>query len=160
LLLGLVGGTLGLLLAFWGADSLVKIGPPMLGQFHDVAVSGRALVFLAVLSILTPALFGLAPALLGSRSRLGEALKDRGDRGGSPGAGGPMRAAIVVCEIAISLVLLVGAGLLIRSFIGLLRVDPGFSPDHLVTAQIALPRTMYKSATEAAAFFEQLLHRV
>ena len=160
LLLGLVGGTLGLLLAFWGADSLVAIGPPMLGQFHDVAVSGRALAFLAGLSILTPVLFGLAPALLGARSGLGEGLKDHGDRGGSRGAGGPMRSAIVVCEIAISLVLLVGAGLLIRSFIGLLHVDPGFSPDHLVTAHIALPRAKYKDATEAAAFFEQLLRRV
>ena len=161
LLLSLAGGSLGLLLALWGADALVAFGPPRLNQFHAVAIDLWALAYLFGLSILTAVAFGLAPALLGSRAALAEPLKEGAGRGAASGTGGGRaRGMLVVGEIALSLVLLVGAGLLIRSFIGLARVDPGFLPDNLLTLQLALPKSKYPDAPQAGQFFEQVLARI
>jgi putative ABC transport system permease protein len=157
LLLALVGGGLGLLLSLWAADSLVAIGPSKLRLFHEVGLSGRALVFMTVCRSSPASSPGRPRSSLAGTS--GEALKDGADaeaRRRPAGACGrrswsrdrPLARPPVA------------AGLLIRSFIGLLRVDPGFAQDHLVTAQIALPKAKYKEAPQAGAFFEDLLTRV
>ena len=161
LLLSLAGGSLGLLLALWGADALAALGPPRLNQFHKVAIDLWALAYLFGLSLLTAVVFGLAPALLGSRAGLAEPLKEGAGRGAASGTGGGRaRGMLVVGEIALSLVLLVGAGLLIRSFVGLVRVDPGFRSMNLLTLQLALPKSKYPDAPKAGQFFEQVLARV
>jgi putative ABC transport system permease protein len=143
LLLGLVGGTAGLLLAVWGADVLVASAPADIPRLQEVRVDGRVLAFALATSLVTSFLFGLLPALQASRANLNETLKE----GGRSSTGGPrgqrVRGALVVSEVALSLVLLVGAGLMVKSFAKLQRVDPGFRTEGVLTMQLSLPRSRY-----------------
>ena len=160
MLLALIGGLLGCLLAFWGIDLLVALKPENLPRLDHVRIDWSVLLFTGGISLTTGLLFGLAPALQTTHPQLNEMLKE-GDRTGTSGpARHRVRDLLVVSEVALSLVLLVAAGLLIRSFVKLLEVDPGFRPDHVLTVSIPLPVSRYPEAAQEAAFFQRLLERV
>jgi putative ABC transport system permease protein len=158
-LLSLAGGALGLLLAAWGVDMLAALGAGDIPRSREIGVDGRVLAFTVALSVLTGLAFGLLPALRASRPNLNEVLKDAGRGTSGPGRG-RVRAALVVSEIALALTLLVGAGLLIKSFVGLRRVNPGFDPTGVLTLRIDLARARYAKREQAAAFFSDLQRRV
>ena len=161
LLLGLLGGAVGLLLAMWGTDLLAAAAPPGIPRVSEVQVDGRVLLFTLGLSVLTGIVFGLAPALQGSKTDLNEALKE-GGRGG--GGGGPRRsrarAVLVVAEVALALVLLAGAGLMLRSFERLQAIDPGFDPASVLVVDLELPEGRYGEPARRAAFFATALERL
>src|SRR5499427_2387848 len=160
LLLAGLGGAAGMLLAVWGVYLLVAFGPAELPRAGEVAVDMRALGFTFAVSLLTGIIFGLAPALQASRPDLNETLKE-GMRGATGSAGHRrMRSLLVVSEIALSLTLLVGAGLLMRSFLKLQAVAPGFNPQNLLIARIGLEGLKYQTGAPVIAFYDQLLDRI
>ena len=152
LILSLVGGAVGLLLASWGVKLLVAYGPADVPRLHDVHLDAYVLAFTLIMSTLTGILFGLAPALQASRPDPGNMLKDHG-RGVSLGGRNRMRSALIVSEVALSLMLLVGAGLLINSFVRLLRTDAGFNPRGVLALDIPLSRTRYPKPEQQSAAF-------
>ena len=156
LVLSVAGGALGLMLAVWGTAALVAVAPAGLPRLAEISVDTRTLGFTAVLSILTGFVFGLLPALHGSRADLNDVIKE----GGRGVAGGRLRSGLVAAQLALSLVLLVGAGLLIRSFLRLSREDPGFDATHVLAAKVDLPTNRYNTDPRQAAFFEELLARI
>ena len=161
LLLATAGGAAGLLLAYWLTS--------LLGSFHStdtigemaqvasIAIDRRVLGFTLLISVLTGLLFGLMPALQLSHPDLNVSLKEGGR--GSSFHGGGLRSALMVSEVALAVVLLVGAGLLIRSFAKLLAVDPGYRAEHLLTARLALP-PRYDEKSKRVQFYEQILQRL
>ena len=160
LLLALLGGAAGSLLAKLGMNLLLAFAPQDLPRMSDVSLDGRALGFTTAITLLTGVIFGLLPALRASRPNLHETLKEAARGSTEGGRRQLVRSTLVVLEVASALVLLVGAGLLGKSFWQLLRVDPGFNPDHALTLSVALPRTKYPEASQQAAFFRQLLEKV
>ncbi|HET6890398.1 MAG TPA: ABC transporter permease [Pyrinomonadaceae bacterium] len=159
-LLSLFSGTLGLLVAIWGIDLLVALSPADLPRVKEVTIDLRVLGFTLAVSILTGILFGLLPALQASRPNLNERLKAGARNATSGSSRQRLRGFLVITEIALSLVLLVGAGLLIRSFLRLQAVDPGFNPTNVLTMQIDLTGPKYKTGSQVIAFQNQLLERV
>jgi putative ABC transport system permease protein len=160
-LLALAGGVAGLLLAKWGTDLLLKLAPQNLPRMSDVSLDGRALAFTAAVTLLTGLIFGLVPALQASKPNLTESIKDAGGRGSTEGGRRQfIRGSLVVLEMASALLLLVGAGLLIKSFWRLQRVDPGFNPNNALTASVSLPSRKYPEENQQSAFFQQLLEKV
>jgi len=159
LLLGLISGALGLMLALWGLDLLLKAIPIDIPFWMKFDLDGRVLGFTAACSLLTGFVFGTAPALEASNPDLNETLKE-GGRTGAAGGRHRLRSLLVVAEIALSLVLLVGAGLMMRSFIGLQNVNAGINPEGVLTMYIALPGAKYRAPEKRVAFFGQLLDRV
>src|SRR5262245_33839897 len=158
-LIAVLGGAAGLLIANWGLKALVALSPQDIPRRDQIGIDLRVLGFTVLISLLTGLVFGLAPALQASKLDQNESLKE-GGRGVSGGAGGRrVRSAFVVFEVAVSLVLLIGAGLMIRSFMQLQRVDLGFNPDHLLIMNVQLSRTKYQGA-QSTAFFRQLIERV
>ena len=158
-LLSLAGGALGLLLASWGTDLLVAYGPADVPRLHDVSLDRYVLFFTLGVSTLTGILFGLAPALHASRPDPGNMLKESG-RGFSQSGRNRMRSALIVSEVALSLMLLAGAGLLINSFWRLLQTDPGFDPHSVLALDIPLDRATYPKPDQQAAAFQQLIARM
>jgi putative ABC transport system permease protein len=156
-LLAGLGGAVGLLFAQWGARALVALRPDDLPRTGEIGFDLRVLGFALAVTVLTGLLFGLAPALSAARLNLNEALKEGGRSGGSEGAG--LRHVLVVAEIALALVLLIGAGLLMRSFARLLDVNPGFQTKNILTFDVALPWPAYSGA-QAEQFFQQALDRL
>src|SRR6185436_19204244 len=136
IILALVGGALGLLIAYWGTGLALKALPDALPRVDEIRVDVNVLLFTFAASVITGVVFGLAPALQASNPNLNEMLKE-GGRSGSSGRQ-RLRSALVVAEIAISLILLVGSGLLIRSFIALSRVNAGFDDRNLLTFDVSL----------------------
>ncbi|HVE72499.1 MAG TPA: ABC transporter permease [Thermoanaerobaculia bacterium] len=160
ILLSLAGGILGLLLAVFGIRALSVLAASVLPAVDDVAVDVRVLGFTLAVSMVTGLVFGLAPALQASRSDVGDVLKDA-SRGSTAGRRrNAFRKTLVVAEVALALVLLTGAGLLIRSFGKLRDVDPGFDPKGVLTMNVALSRVRYPEKPERAAFFDRALQRV
>ncbi|HEV2913882.1 MAG TPA: ABC transporter permease [Pyrinomonadaceae bacterium] len=158
-LLSITGGGLGLLLAVWGVDVLVKLNQNNIPRAREIGIDARVLAFTFGLSLVTGVLFGLAPALQASRTQLTDALKEGGrTSGGSHRA--RFRSLLVVTEIALALVLLIGAGLMVKSFSRLSHVDPGFQPQNLLTMQVALPVTKYKEDKQIGDFFRQALEKI
>jgi putative ABC transport system permease protein len=158
-LLALLGGALGLLLAMWGLDLLVAVSPNNIPRLKDVGLDGWVLGFTLLVSLLTGIIFGLTPALQASRTDLTESLKE----GGKSSAGlhrSRMRNALVVSEVALALLLLIGAGLMMRSFMRLRQVNPGFNPEQTLTMRIALPDAKYKEDYQVHSFYQQVLQRV
>ena len=155
-LLAFLGGLLGVLLAFWVLPGLLAFAPADIASFTGIGVNGQVLGFSLAASMLTGTLFGLAPALFASRLNPNESLRE-GERGSSLGktAG---RAAFVVTEIALSLVLLVGAGLMTRSFLRLTQVDPGFNPAHLLVFNIGLPSSA--DTARQTSFYDEVVQRL
>ncbi|HST22681.1 MAG TPA: ABC transporter permease [Blastocatellia bacterium] len=160
MLLAFAGGVVGLLLALWGIDLLVAFSPSDIPRVKEVAIDGRVLGFTLGVSILTGIIFGFVPALQASRPDLNETLKE-GGRSATGGIGRQrVRSLLVVAEIALSLVLLVGAGLLIRSFIKLQSVNPGFDSRNVLTMQLDLSGPNYKTGTQVIAFHNLLLEKI
>jgi putative ABC transport system permease protein len=159
LLLSLVGGGLGLLLAVWGSEAIRVRGADQIPRADQITVDGTVLGFTLLLSVLTGAIFGLAPALQSSRADLNATLKE-GGRSGAGGGRHRLRSALVVAEVALSLMLLVGAGLLIKNFWQLLHVDPGFNPQNLLIVELSLTSERYEKEPQQLAFYQQLLERV
>src|SRR5262245_20924003 len=157
LLLALAGGAIGSLFAYWLVKALVAFGPAI-PRIEDIGVDGGVIAFTFGVSLLTSLLCGLAPALSASRPDLNKALKEGGR--GSGGSSGLSRAALVVAEVALTLVLLVCAGLLIRSLWRVMRIDPGFNPESALTMQVSLPESEYGGSARKIAFYRQLLERL
>lgn len=159
LLLALIGGAAGLLLAVWGTDLLIAMLPRgLLPSVAVIAVDWHVMAFALSTAILTGLLFGLAPAWQARKVDVNSALKENAGKGGT--GRGRLRSALVVAEVALSLVLLVGAGLLLRTFANLLSVAPGFDPHNVLTCQIVLGGERYDTTTEAAAFYRDALERI
>jgi putative ABC transport system permease protein len=158
LVLALAGGLLGALAAMWATDAMAAFSPTYLPGIEKIAVNGRVLGFAFLTSLLTGILFGLAPVWQASLIDLTRALKD-GAQATDGARGGRLRAALVVSEIALSLILLVGAALLVDSFVRLLRVDPGFDPKNVLSFRISLPYQKY-TAVQSGQFFQELQSRL
>jgi putative ABC transport system permease protein len=158
-MLSFIGGAVGLGLAVWGVDALLVLSPADLPRIDEVSIDVRVLAFTCVVAALTGILFGLAPGLNASRIDLTRSLKE-GSRSLAGGTSHRLRSMIVVAEIALSLVLLVGAGLLMRSFVRLSRVDPGFDAHNVLTMKMTLPRSKYKDGPAAASFYKGLLEKI
>lgn len=159
-LLALAGGLMGLLLAFWGKNLLLSLVPRDVPFPHSISIGAGVLAFVLAISCLTVVLFALVPAFHASAmSRLGSLEKWEGR--GTPGRDRHrLQGIFVVAEFAVALVLLVGAGLLIRSFNKLLNTNLGFRPDHVLTINLPLPSEAYPHAVQVRQFYEQLLDRV
>jgi putative ABC transport system permease protein len=160
LLLAVGGGLLGVLGAVWGVDALSKLMPESLSKLQAISIDARVLVFTFLTIGLTAIVFGVAPALHAARANPGEALSELG-RDVSGGASGRyLRRVLVVSEVAFAVVLLVGAGLLIRSFQRLRQVDLGFRPDNLLTMRTVLPMPKYAKPEARRAFYDELFRRL
>jgi len=157
-LLAVIGGALGLLLAAWGIRLLTGLGRVPSGTV--VTLDSAVLAYSLLLSLITGILFGLAPALQSTPQRLSESLKEGGRNSAASSSGLRLRRLLTVSEVALSLILLVGAGLLIRSFVGLLRVNPGFETKNILTAHFELPKYAYPEASKQAAFYTQVMERI
>jgi putative ABC transport system permease protein len=159
LILALIGGSFGLLLAIWVGRFIVAFGPGNIPRLSAVHLDARVLAFSFAVSILTGIIFGLVPALQASSPNVTAWLKD-GARGSS---GGPRknlaRSFLVISEVALSLMLLVGAGLLLKSFVRLLNTNPGFDSSQVVTLDIPLSRQRYDTPEKQAQFFAQLVEK-
>jgi putative ABC transport system permease protein len=159
-MLAMAGGGLGVLLASWGVNVLLAISPTDLPRLAEVGINFQVLAFTCAIALLTGVLFGLFPALRASKTNLTQALKDGSRSLAGGGSSQRLRSAIVVTEIALSLVLLVGAGLLLRSFVKLTKVDPGFEPHNVLTMKMNPPRTKYKDGVAVGNFYQQLMEKV
>jgi putative ABC transport system permease protein len=157
-LLGAVGGALGLLLAMWGLDLLLAAIPVDLPFWMKFSLDWRVLGFAAGTALLTSLVFGVAPALQASRIDLNETLKE-GGRGGAGASRHSLRRALVVAEVALSLILLISAGLMMRSFLRLQQVDPGLKAENVLTLRLSLPNAKYDVPEKRQDFFKQLLER-
>ena len=160
LVLSVAAGVLGLLLAWWGVQSLKAAAPPTLPRLDEVRLDPVAFGFTGVAVVLTGILFGLAPALRGSAFGVHATLVAGGRAGIGGGRGDRLRGALVVSQVALALVLLVGSGLLVRTFARLQQVDLGFDPEHVLTAQIVLPGAKYPSEERQLGFFQALGDRL
>jgi putative ABC transport system permease protein len=161
LLLSIMGSTAGLLVAWWSVVALrTTIADRVpIARLDQVSIDGTVLLFTAGAALVSALLFGIAPALTSAGARLTESLKD-GGRSGSAARGARIRSVFVVVETALALVLLVGSGLLLRSFVALMRVDPGFDPAHTMTVKVSIPTAKYRDAAQQQAFFNQLFEKL
>jgi predicted permease len=157
ILLAAVGGAAGLGLANWGMTALLSLNQDKIPRAAEIGIDSGVLLFTVGVSILTGILFGLFPAIQTSRSDLHATLKE-GGRSGS--ARRTVRGLFVVAEVALSLILLIGAGLLLKSFEKLQEVDPGFKADHVLTMQISLPSNKYKEPQQVDSFYQQTLDKI
>ncbi|HJQ32689.1 MAG TPA: ABC transporter permease [Pyrinomonadaceae bacterium] len=158
-LLALAGGAAGLLLALWGIGLVETLGSRVTPLLAGVRMDYNVLAFTVVVSVLAGLAFGLAPALQVSSPDLNETLK-AGGRSGDGGRGGRLRSALIVSEVALSLVLLAGAGLLVKSVMRLRAVDAGFNTSNLLTMNLSLPSSRYPDGASRAAFFDNLTRRL
>jgi putative ABC transport system permease protein len=159
LLLSLAGGVAGLLLAAWGTQLLVAALPQgFMSRANEVSLDWRVVIFALTSAVITGVLFGLAPALQASRINVNTVLKETARQGG--GARGRLRSLLVVVEVALTVVLLAGAALLIRSFNNLRTVTPGFDSENVLTAHLDLKGEKYDSAAEESAFYRDTLERI
>ena len=155
-LLALLGGALGVILALWALPLLLSLSPSEIGEFAGIDLNGEVLAFSLLASILTGALFGLAPALFASRFHPNESLRE-GERGSSLGKNSG-RSALIAAEIALSLVLLVAAGLMMKSFVRLTQVNPGFNPDRLLIFNIGLASSA--DPARQTSFYNEVVERL
>ncbi len=157
LLISLLGGALGALLAIVGVRVLVSFLPPGFPRTDAIHVNGFVFAFTALVAVATGLFFGLVPAVLASRTDLQQRLHEGGRGSSGSGRQTRLRAVLVVGEVALACLLLVGAGVMLRSFVNLLRLDPGFQPEHVLTAEIALPNANYKTRDNITSFYQRLL---
>src|SRR5262245_3384933 len=159
-LIALSGGAVGVTLAAWGVELIAKTNLISVPRLSQISLNLIVLLFTLGISLLAAILFGLAPAAQVSRLDLNRALREEG-RGLAPGSGGArVQRALVVSEVALAVVLVIAAGLLLRSFDRLLRIDPGFNVKNLLTVNVNLPASRYQDNPRVTAFYEQLLERV
>ena len=160
LLLATVGGALGIVVALWSKDFLLALKPGNIPRLDEVALDWRVLMFTLGVTALTSLLFGLAPAFTAARTDLAAALERSGGRGSAGIEGGLARNSLVVAEIALALILVTGAGLLLRSFRQLQSVDPGFNANKVLTFRVSLPGSTYAKEIDVSTFFERLIDRI
>jgi putative ABC transport system permease protein len=160
ILLAALGGGVGLLLSLWGVSLLKGFIPENISQVKAITIDARVLIFTLLVSLLTGLIFGLAPATQASNFNLHETLKEGGRDTAAGSRGNRIRGLLVITEVALALILLIGAGLLINSFLRLRHVDPGFRADKLLTMKIVLPELKYPDQTRRSAFYTELLGRV
>jgi putative ABC transport system permease protein len=159
LVLAIAGGALGVLFAYLAIPAIQTLGANSIPRVADVAIDGRVLAFAAAAAVLTGLLFGAVPAWQASRAGAGAILKE-GGRSSSTAGGRWVRSGLLVAEVALSIVLLVGAMLLLRSFSRLTNVNPGFEPERVLAFQVSLPQTSYTEDGNRVAFFDALLARL
>jgi len=157
LLLAGLGGLAGLALAWWGTEVLVSLAPPDLLNLAQIKINAGVLCFTLGISLLTGVIFGLVPALEATRLNLSESLKEGGRSGGGGMRAQRLRNSLVILEVALAVVLLVGAGLLIRSYAQLEGVDPGFNAQNVLTMGVSLPRLKYDNDQKRINFFRQAI---
>jgi putative ABC transport system permease protein len=157
-LLAVIGGVLGLLIAYWLISVLIALGPATIPRLDEIRVDSRTLAFTLCVSLLTSLLFGLVPSLRASTPDLNEALKE-GSRGTS-GSSGAVRSTLVIAEIALTLILLIGAGLLMKSLWRVLEIDPGFNAVRVSTMEVSLPQSKYTDSNRKIAFYRELFERL
>ena len=161
LLLGLIGGALGLGVAYWSTQALITARPADLPRIDDIRLSGTVVMFTLGLAMLTSLIFGLVPALQVTNQHLLLGLQETGRSGGSGGRRmHRLRSTLVVAEMALAVILLTGAGLLIRSFIALTQVDPGFQPQGAITLRVTLQGAEYQNGDQIRSRVDQLIARV
>jgi putative ABC transport system permease protein len=159
LVLGLLSGIAGIALASWGVRLLLAFAPAELPRIQEVTMDWRVLLFALALSLLTAILFGITPALEATRIDPHDALKESGRGGGASRRRRRLQNLLIVSQTALAVMLLIGAGLLVRSFVRLLQADPGFRPERVVAATVPLPLRAYPKAPEIRNFWKELLQR-
>ncbi|MDB5034528.1 MAG: hypothetical protein JWQ98_1769 [Chlorobi bacterium] len=160
ILLALIGGALGVLLALWGTDLISHIDSAGIPRASEIRLDGGVLLFALGISVATGIVFGLLPAFHASRSNLTTPLKDGGRLVAGGRGGKRLRGLLVVSEVALALMLLIGAGLLIRSFITLQEIRTGFDQEGVLTMQIAMPATKYSDSSKQGTFFRTAIERI
>ena len=160
LLLSILGGILGVALAWWSMGVLGKIAFPFLPRSQEIRIDSRVLLFTLAVSVLTSIVFGLIPSLQAGKTDVQTTLKEGGNTTSDSMVGGWLRQLLVVIEVAAAVVLLIGAGLMIRSVLRIREVESGLKPQNLLTAKLSLPRDKYKDAESAIRFHQQVLERV
>ncbi len=160
LMLSVAGGAIGLLLAVWGTAAFVALGPENIPRLNEVGVDTRVFGFTLLVSLVTGILFGLVPAINASKPDLNEGLKESSKGSSGSAAGKRTRSVLVAVEVALSLVLLIGAGLMIKSFVRLQQTNLGFSTDDLLTMSLQLSESRYPEKHQQVAFFEKTLEQV
>jgi putative ABC transport system permease protein len=160
ILLAAAGGALGLLAAVWSTSLLEAVGSRVIPMLSTIEIDVRVLLFAGVTSILTGIVFGSAPALRASRVDLNETLNDGGRSPGAAATRSFLRSALVVAEVALAMMLLISAGLLLKSVFRLSGVNPGFNPDRVLTMNVWLPHARYPTPPEIYAFYGRLLDRL
>lgn len=156
LLLSGMGGALGLALAFVGVDLLVALLPADFPRAHDIHVSGPVFAFTFLVSMATGVVFGMIPALQAAGADPKQGLQSGGRTTAGSAHQSRLRSALVISEVSLACVLLIGAGLMLRSLLNQLRLDPGFEQEHLLTANLSLPHERYKAGADIARFYQQL----
>jgi putative ABC transport system permease protein len=161
LVLAVAGGCIGLLLSYWAVDAIRGLAPRDISRFQDITVDAGALIFVLAVTFFAALFSGLAPALMNSRISLGSALKREGDRGDTSGRErNRTQSFLVTGQIALTSILLIGAGLMARSFQALQSAPLGFKPDHVLTANFYLADTKYKTQADCDVFFDAILSKV
>ena len=160
LVLAAAGSSAGVVLAVWGIDLLQAFGPDNLPRLADIRVNGTVLAFAAAIGVAASVVFGLVPALQVAVPEVNASLKGGGRDGGEQGGSARARAMLVVAQISLALMLLVGAGLLFKSFSRILAVDPGFNPDRVLPVEVALTTQKYPQSEHRSAFYARLLERI
>ncbi len=160
IILSLLGAMVGLGIAYAGLTILTRFVPPEVMQADAIAINGEVLGFTLLVAMVTGVIFGLVPAMQASRFNVNETLKEGGRDAGAGVRGKRLRNSLVIAEVAVSFILLIGAGLLINSFMHLRNLDPGFRVDHLLTLNVDLSKTKYPDAQRRIAFFDEALRRL
>lgn len=158
--LGILGGVVGLLIAIWGTSALIALRPEGIPRIEGIGVDATVIAFTGIIALMTSVVFGLVPAIQVTRGNLTGALKE-GGRGAMTGrAGNRLRSGLVVAEMTLAVMLLIGSGLLIRSFLSLTAVDPGIRTERVLAFDLSLPQAAYETPEEALQFYGELLDRI
>ena len=159
-LISVIGGAVGVLIALWGTEALVSLNPQGIPRATEIGVDGRVLGFALLVSVFAGILFGLVPALQASKPDLNETLKESGKSSSGNARGHFIRNTLVVVQVALAFVLLIGAGLLIKSFSELQQVNVGFNRERLLTMQVSLPPAQYPRDNDIGGFYKEAFHRL
>jgi predicted permease len=158
--LALMGGALGVLIALWGTDALLALSPEELPRAAAVAINGRVILFTVAISLLTGIVFGLVPSGQVLRGNLHAAIREGGGHASGSRSRNRLRSGLIVTEVALSLLLLVGAGLMLRTFLNLRAVDPGFRTEGVVTANLWIPSTTMNELEDPALHYERIIENI
>src|SRR5256885_7857374 len=159
-MLSLLGAVVGLGFAYAGLNVLTRFIPPDVAHAETIAIDAKVLFFTLLIAIVTGLIFGLAPASQAAHFNLNDTLKEEGRDSGAGVRGKRLRSVLVILEVAVSFILLIGAGLLINSFMHLRNLDPGFRADHLLTLNVELSEVKYPDTQRRVGFFDEVLRRV
>jgi predicted permease len=159
-MLSLLGAAVGLLLAYAGLQVLTRFIPPDVAHAEMITIDAKVLVFTLIVALVTGLIFGLAPASQATHFNLNDTLKEGGRDSGAGPRGKRLRSALVIAEVAVSFILLIGAGLLINSFMHLRNLDPGFRADHLLALNVDLSEVKYPDTARRTAFFDEVVRRI